>query len=88
MPGQLTRSVKKERARRAAELAAKMKEEYLASCIGTVQSVLFETGKAAKSVGHAGNYCQVETAVPGLHNVVRDVRITGAGHGRLFGAVL
>lgn len=88
MPEQLTRDEKKERARRASELAAKMKEDYLKSCIGTVQSVLFETEKNGRSIGHAGNYCLVETTVPGLHNTIQDVRITGTRRGVLTGTLL
>lgn len=88
MPEQLTRLQKKERAGKASELAAKMKEEYLSSCKGTIQSVLFETKIPGASVGHAGNYCRVETATPGLHNIIKDVRITGTRRGILTGIVL
>ena len=87
MPEQLTRAVKKERARRASKLAAKMKEEYLNSCTGTIQSVLLKL-KTGDKYRIPGNYCRVQVATPGLGNIIKDVRITGTRNGMLIGTVI
>ena len=70
------------------QIGAKMKEEYLNSCTGTIQSVLFETEKPGTSIGYAGNYCRVQVATPGLGNIIKDVRITGTRNGMLIGTVI
>lgn len=84
MPGQVTSSVKRDRAREAAEIAEKMKESFLYSCIGSTQSVLFESGQT----GHAENYCEVEAPEDGLEGLVLPVYVTGTNKGKLTGSIL
>jgi len=89
MPGQVPRAVKEERARRAAEAAARMEREYLSRFVGRTVEVLFEEERDGLWRGHTTRYC--ETAAPSgenLHNVLRDVQITAVEDGRLVGKIL
>ena len=86
MDGQVSRSVKEERAHRAAQVAGEMEKAYLDALVGKTLSVLFEEGEGGLSRGHAPNY--VEVVIPSekpLHNVLLPVRITAAQEGRLLG---
>ena len=86
MDGQVSRSVKEERAHRAAQVAGEMEKAYLDALVGKTLSVLFEEGEGGLSWGHAPNY--VEVVIPSekpLHNVLLPVRITAAQEGRLLG---
>ena len=74
---QVPKAVKEERARRAAAAAAAMHEAYLQGCVGESYPVLFEQPKDGGFSGHAPNYMEVLVAGEDLHNVVRQVRITG-----------
>ena len=53
---QVSAQVKEERARRAAEVAARMHRDYLEGCVGEVYPVLFEQPKDGRYAGHAPNY--------------------------------
>jgi threonylcarbamoyladenosine tRNA methylthiotransferase MtaB len=88
MPGQVPRGVKEERARRAAALATRLERAYLASWVGQALPVLFEEEKEGLWRGHAPNYVQVRAQGAGLHNRVRQVRITGVGEDCLEGELL
>lgn len=75
---QLPKSVKEERAARAGEVAARLHEQYLQSCVGQVYPVLFEQpGQEGEFTGHAPNYMEVTAPGEDLHNCLRPVRITG-----------
>ena len=83
---QIHKSVKEERAERAAAVAKELKERYLAACVGEVYEVLYEQEYDGRFCGHAPNYATV--AVPGgvgLHNRVIPTRITGVHNGVLVG---
>ena len=84
---QVEKSVREERAARAAERARRMKSDYLARCVGKSFPVLFEGTETDGSVGHAPNYAEVYVIVNGLQNKLRSVRITGSDGTRLFGAL-
>ena len=88
MAGQVPNAVKEDRAARAGELAARLKAAYLEQWVGASLPVLFEEEKNGLWRGHAPNY--VEVMAPGreLHNVIRDVEITGLRDGGLLGRVL
>ena len=73
---QIEKSVKEERAHRAAAVAEEMHIAYLDSCVGTTAAILFEQDKNGMSLGHAPNYMEVCVREKGLHNEVRLVRIT------------
>lgn len=71
---QIEKSVKEERAARAAAVAQRMNAAYLQRCVGKVFPVLFERSEGG-SGGHAPNYMEVTVPNEGLHNQVRNVRI-------------
>ena len=80
---QVDMPVREERAARAAAVAKKMHEAYLARCVGKTFPVLFERDRASGSAGHAPNYMEVSVAREGLHNEVKNVKITAVeGDGR------
>ena len=73
---QVEMSVREERAARAAAVAERMHQGYLARCVGKTFPVLFEQDRDEGSVGHAPNYMPVTVGMKGLHNTVQNVRIT------------
>lgn len=77
--------VREARAARAAAAAKKLHENYLLGCVGRTFSVLFEQPKDGLFSGHAPNYMEVLVSGEGLHNVVKDVVITGTDGEFLFG---
>ena len=85
---QIPKSVKEERARRGAAVAAEMRREYLNACVGNIYPVLFEQPKGDKFFGHAPNYMEVLVDGADLHNVVRNVRITGVQDEALLGEIV
>ena len=84
---QVPKSVKEDRARRGAAVAAEMRQAYLEGCVGKTYPVLFEQPKDGKFFGHAPNYMEVLVDGGNLHNQVRSVRITGTDGQVLFGTV-
>ena len=84
---QIHKSVKEERGRRAADVAAEMHRAYLEGCIGKSYPVLFEQPKDGMFFGHAPNYMEVLAAGEDLHNQVKTVRITETDGERLFGVI-
>lgn len=89
-PDQLPNAVKDERCRRAAEAAHRMEQEYLRLWVGETLPVLFEEEGGAPSEwrGHAPNYVEVYAAGETLHNVLRQVRITGIRENALTGELI
>lgn len=86
MPDQVLNAVKEERARQAADTAARMEQHYLASWVGQRLPVLLEEERDGLWRGHAPNYVEVYVQGEGnWHNVLADVQITGAQPGRLMG---
>ncbi len=84
---QVPKSVKEERARRAAAAAEEMRSAYLQGCVGRVYPVLFEQPKGDKFFGHAPNYMEVLAEGENLHNVVKNVRVTSTDGDVLFGEI-
>ena len=82
---QVLKSVKEERAARAAAVAEEMKGAYLAACVGRVLPVLYEQEVGGKFRGHAPNYAAVAVNEKNLHNRVLPTRITGVEEGVLVG---
>ena len=76
MPGQHPNAVKEDRSRRAIAVAQKMSESYRRALIGSVQQVLFEEAEGEFFTGHAPNYVKVYVKKDGLHNQIRQVKIT------------
>lgn len=94
MEGHLPQNVKEERCRRAAAIAADMEQSYLRSWMGETLPVLFE--ETCEGVpcgeglwrGHAPNYVQVCAQGNDLHNVLKNVRITGVDGKKLLGEII
>ena len=82
---QVDMPVREERAARAAAVAKEMHEAYLARCVGKTFPVLFERDRQGGSAGHAPNYMEVSVAQEGLHNQVKNVKITAVDGGSLRG---
>ena len=85
---QLTAAVKEERAARAAQVAHRMHQTYLAGCIGKTYPVLFEQEKDGLYTGHAPNYMAVAVQGSELHNQVREVTITACNGETLLGELV
>ncbi len=85
MKEQVYPNIKEERAHRGAQIAQIMEQTYLDRLIGRTLPVLFEQDEDSCSKGHAPNYVEVRIPIPGLHNVVREVTITGVKGNYLIG---
>ena len=83
MKEQVPGPVKEQRAHAAAEVAAAMEQNYLHSLVGRTLPVLFEQDEKGCSKGHAPNYVEVRIPTSGLHNVVRQVTVTGVEENHL-----
>ena len=79
--------MKEARAARAAAAAQEMHEAYLARCVGRSFPVLFERDRQGGSAGHAPNYMEVSVPQEGLHNQVKNVKVTQVDGGALRGEV-
>ena len=88
MDGHVPESVKAERAARMRELGARMKRQYLESCIGRKLLVLPETIKDGVCFGHAANYCPVRYKAPFERGKIVTVHITGVSGEELVGNMI
>ncbi|MCI8304095.1 MAG: tRNA (N(6)-L-threonylcarbamoyladenosine(37)-C(2))-methylthiotransferase MtaB [Lawsonibacter sp.] len=87
MPGQVPKAVKEERARRAAEAAARMERRYLEQWDKV--EVLFEEERDGLWRGHTTRYSEVRVrSGENLHNQLRRVQVTGVGEGYLEGEII
>ena len=84
MKEQVPAAIKEDRAHRAAAVANAMGQNYLNRLVGRTLPVLFEQDEQGRSKGHAPNYVEVHFKEPGLHNVVRNVTITGTEDNHLI----
>ncbi len=86
MPGQVSKAVKEERARRAAAVAEELRRDYLTSLVGQALPVLFEESKDGLWRGHAPNYAEVRLASErNLHNIEVHVHICAVNGDVLLG---
>ena len=88
MAGQCSNAVKEERAHRAGEVARGLRQAWLERWVGQTLPVLFEEEKDGLWRGHAPNYTEVFVSGQGLHNVIRDVKITGLHGEGLLGELV
>jgi threonylcarbamoyladenosine tRNA methylthiotransferase MtaB len=88
MPGQVDKSVKQSRARRAAAVAGDMARLYAESLVGETLSVLFEREENGCAFGHAANYQEVSVDLTGIRNTLLPVRIKCAKERLLFGEII
>ena len=65
-----------------------MEQHYLESWVGETLPVLFEEEADGLWRGHAPNYVAVYAAGAELHNVLKDVKITGLHGQALEGVIL
>ena len=77
MPGQIQKAEQESRAHRAAQVAGEMERAYLEQFVGSTLPVLFEEEKDGLWRGHAPNYLPVRVKGTDLHNVLRNVTVTG-----------
>ena len=87
MAGQCSNAVKEDRAHRAGEVARQLRQTWLESWVGHTLPVLFEEEKDGLWRGHAPNYTEVFAPGQGLHNGIRNVKITGLHGEGLLGEV-
>jgi len=85
---QIHKSVKEERAKRAAAVAEEMQKAYLEGCVGRIYPVLFEQPRDGRFSGHAPNYMEVLAEGENLHNTVKNVKITAVEGERLLGVIV
>ena len=88
MPDQLPNAVKDARCHQAAAVAAEMEQRYLERWVGETLPVLFEEEADGLWRGDAPNYVAVYAAGVDLHNVLKDVKITGLHGQALEGVIL
>ena len=88
MPEQAPKTVKEERARRAAAVAGKLREAFDTAMSGTVQEVLFEQIEDGLFTGHAPNGVKVYAAGENLHNRLLRVRIEAVREDGVFGTIV
>ncbi len=77
MPGQHDKATKEARSRTAIVVAEDMSRIYREALIGQTLPVLFEEEAGGFYAGHAPNYVKVFVKGENLHNVVKNVYITG-----------
>ena len=88
MPNQVPKAVKAERAARASSVAEELRRRYDTALLGSVQEVLFEQTEGGFFTGHAKNYVKVYARGDGLHNVIKQVRITALRNDGIEGELL
>ena len=86
MPDQIEKSVRRRRARTAANLAEEMFCDFRIGQIGKIVEVLFEQKRRDLWVGHSGNYMEI-AAKGGAVNSIYPVRITAVEDKRVFGEI-
>ena len=77
MPDQHNNATKEARAAQAAQVAAELETEYDEAMTGQVHPVLFEQVEHGYFTGHAPNYVKVYAKGQDLHNLIRNVKVTG-----------
>ena len=75
MDGQIPKAVKAERAARAGQIAARLRETFDRALVGTVQEVLFEQREGEYFTGHAPSGVKVCVREEMAQNELRSVRI-------------
>ena len=88
MPDQHNNATKEDRSGRAAQVAAELETAYDEAMTGQVYPVLFEQVEHGHFTGHAPNYVKVYTKGENLHNVVKNVRITGLYRDGVVGEIV
>ena len=87
MPEQIEKSVKRERARIAAESASQSADRFKRAQIGKTTQVLFEQEKNGYSIGHSSNYLEIAVKDKAEKNSLHNVRITKIWNNLLQGEI-
>jgi len=87
MQGQVSKSVRRERAAAASSVASEMAHDFRAGQVGKVVRVLFERERGGSWVGHSGNYLEVAVQNGGARNSLQPVLITGFENGVVTGVI-
>ena len=87
MEAQLDRAAKSKRSAEARAVVEKMRKAYLASAVGSVLPVLFETFEDVLWQGHSDNYLLVRAKGEELHGLVKNVKIEAVSGEILLGTV-
>jgi threonylcarbamoyladenosine tRNA methylthiotransferase MtaB len=87
MPHQVEKSVRQERAKIAAQAAAKMAIDFERSLVGKTVEVLFERELDGVFFGHSGNYVEVAVRDGAARNSVHAVQIIAVDDGFVWGDV-
>ncbi|MEA5059351.1 MAG: tRNA (N(6)-L-threonylcarbamoyladenosine(37)-C(2))-methylthiotransferase MtaB [Candidatus Pelethousia sp.] len=89
MPGQLSRSIKAQRAHQLSTLAHKLEQAYLQSLVGSCQEVFFEEARDGGVEGYTGTYARVWAAGEPTHaGGIYQVKIRQAEGGRLLASIM
>ena len=90
MPGQISRTVKGERAAKLIALGEELEKGFMRSMLGSVQSVLFEEEVDDQMQGYTDTYVHVRVngSRPDLAGKICGVRITGMCETHLSGEVI
>ena len=89
MPGQVLKTVKEDRAHRAAAVAAQMERAYLDQWVDQTVPVLFEEARNGLWRGHTTRYTEVAVSCgDNLHNQLRSVRIENVEGSALLGELV
>jgi threonylcarbamoyladenosine tRNA methylthiotransferase MtaB len=85
MPGYVGELTRRERARRARDVAARLSGAFLDAQVGRTLSVLFEREAGDLWRGHTANYLEVVSSGTNMRNVTANMLITGVKNGVLLG---
>ena len=88
MPGQVEKSVRRQRAKTAAAAAARMAHSFRLKQVGRTVEVLFERKHGGLWTGLSGSYIEIAVKSDVGKNSVHHVRITAAGDEGVFGEVV
>ena len=88
LPGQIDKSVKKERAKKAAVIANEIAENFRKNQLSKTMEVLFEQESNGLFTGHSRNYLQVTVKENVKKNCIKKVKITGAKNSILTGEIV
>jgi len=88
MPEQIDKSVKRERARKAAESASQSAGNFKRAQIGKTVQVLFEQEKNGYSIGHSSNYLEIAVKDKAEKNSLHNVKITNLLNNLLQGEII
>ena len=88
MPNQCSNAVKSARAHEAQQVANKMRDDFLNSCVGQVLPVLFETQDGEGYTGHSDTYVMVWAKGEKLRGQILNVMIKSVENDRLLGEIV